>query len=144
MGCRSTDKPAEGRFASVEIEGNTPGQIHNVAVEVFERDGYQVANKGLDTMVFEKEATKWGNFAYGDWGGDAPVWVRVKASIVAAGERRFRLQCHAFMVRDRGGATEEEIACYRSAPYQKLMNEVAQLLHGQPASTQGANSADAR
>ena len=129
-GCASTGKPAAARFASVEIQGNTPGQIHDIAVEVFQSSGYQVANKALDEMVFEKKGTKWSEFAYGDWGGDAPVWVRVKASIVPVSEARFRLQCNAYMIRDRGGATEEEIACFRSRPYQKLMDEVAERLRG--------------
>lgn len=127
-GCSSTGKRAAVGFASVEIQGNTPGQIHDAAVEVFQKSGFQVANQGFDTMVFEKQGTKWGNFAYGDW--DSPVWVRVKASIIPVSDAVFRLQCDAFMIRDRGGATEEQVACFRSRPYQKLMDEVAERLRG--------------
>ena len=129
-GCRSTAKPAAARFASVEIQGNTPGQIHDIAVEVFQKSGYRVANADLDTMIFEKRATKWSDFAYGDWGGDAPVWLRVKACIVPVSEARLRLQCRAYMIRDHGGLTEEEIACFRKRPFQKLMNEVSERLRG--------------
>jgi len=125
-GCTS-NKPAPARFASVELQGNTPGQIHDAAVEVFQKHGYKVANKALDQIVFEKQGTKWDSFAYGDW--DAPVWVRVKAAVVPLAEAKFRLQCHAYMVRDLGGTTEEEVACLRGAPYQKLMEEVAEHLH---------------
>lgn len=128
-GCRSTDGPTEARFASVEIRGNTPGQIHDVAVAVFQNNGYQVAQANLETMIFEKPGTKWSNFAYGNWAGDDPVWFRVRAAIVPLSEANFRLQCTAYLIRDRGGVTEEEIKCYRSRPYQKLMNQVAAQLH---------------
>jgi hypothetical protein len=129
-GCRSTAKPPAARFASVEIQGNTPGQIHDIAVEVFQGSGYRVANTDLDVMIFEKRATRWSDFAYGDWGGDAPVWLRVRACIVPVSEARLRLQCQAYMIRDHGGSTEEEIACFRKRPFQKLMNEVSERLRG--------------
>jgi hypothetical protein len=117
-------------FASVTITGNTPGQIGDAAVEVFKNDGYKVAQRNSDRLVFEKEGTKMNNFAYGSWIGDTPVWVRVKGSIVPAGEMTFRLQCTAYMVRDIGGSTEEEIAVsgLHRGQYQKLLDEVAKKL----------------
>jgi hypothetical protein len=126
-GCRSTDKSASGGFASVMISGNTPGQIRNKTVEVFRADGYKVARSDPDHMIFEKEGSGMNNFAYGNWVGDTLVWVRVKASVVAAGEMTFRLQCRAYIVRDIGGSTEEEIPLsgFRKGPYQKLLEEVA-------------------
>jgi hypothetical protein len=135
-GCQSTGKPVSARFASVEIRGNTPGQIRDVAIAVFKENGYKVSQVKPETMVFEKEGTKWNNFAYGDWGGDATVWIRVKTSIVPVAEGISRLQCHAYMIRDRGGATEEEIelSSFGSHPYQKLMDEVAGRFHSGNAS----------
>jgi hypothetical protein len=130
-GCSSTGKPADGGFAAVDINGNTPGQIHDAAVEVFQKNGYQVTNKDLEAMVFEKEGTKWDNLAYGNWEEDTPVWVRVKASIVSISEARFRLKCNAYFVRGHSSVLEEEVACLRSAPYQKLMAEVAARLRGE-------------
>ena len=129
--CESTGKPASGQFASVELQGNTPGQIRDVAVEVFKEHQYVVSRSRPDTMVFEREGTEWDNIAYGNWMGGA-VWVRVKASIVPVSEGTFRLQCNAFMVRDRGGSTEEEtkLTSLKSHSYQKLLDEVSQRLHG--------------
>ena len=126
-GCRSTDNSGSAGFASVMISGNTPGQIRNGTVEVFRADGYKVARSDPDRMIFEKEGSGMNNFAYGNWIGDSAVWVRVKASVMTAGEMTFRLQCRAYVVRDIGGSTEEEIILpgYRKGPYQKLLEEVA-------------------
>ncbi len=127
LGCQSTDKPASASFASVVISGNTPGQIRDAAVAVFSAKGYKVTQTDPAGLVFEKEANRMNNFAYGSWLGDAPVWARVKAAIVPMGEMAFRLQCHAYMVRDRGSSTEEEAALssLRKGPYQKLLEEIA-------------------
>ena len=134
QGCSSSGKPASARFASVEIRGNTPGQIREVTIEVFKENGYSVSRAKLDAMVFEKEGTKWDNFSYGNWVDDKGVWVRVKASIMPVSETTFRLQCHAYMIRDRGGSTEEEVALnnFQSHTYQKLMDEVAARFHQGP------------
>ena len=128
-GCRSAGAHSAGGFASVVISGNTPGQIRDAAVEVFARDGYIATQKDdPGNLVFEKEGSKMSNFAYGNWMGDTPIWMRVKAAIVPAGEMRSRLQCHAFLVRDRGSAAEEELPVSRlhRGQYQKLLEEVAQ------------------
>jgi hypothetical protein len=129
-GCRST-KPDDARFASVEIKGNTPGQISEIAVEVFQDNGYLVASAKPAELIFEKKASGWNNFAYGNW--TEPVWVRVTAAIVPVSDITFRLQCHAALLRDRGDLTEEEIKVsnLRSHPYQKLLNEVANRLSDQ-------------
>jgi hypothetical protein len=131
QGCSSTGKPSSARFASVEIQGNTPGQIRDATIEVFRANGYSVTHAKLDQMVFEIKGGGWSNFAYGNWSDDKGVWVRVKASIVPVSEETFRLQCHAYMIRDRNGSTEEEIALtnLQSHSYQKLMNEVAARFH---------------
>jgi len=135
LGCQSTGKPASAHFASVEIQGNTPGQIRDVAVEVFKQHEYLVTRSTPSNMVFEKEGTEWDKVAYGNWLGGA-VWIRVKASIVPVSEVIFRLHCNAFMVRDRGTASEEEVklTSLQSHSYQKLMDEIAQRFHS-PSST---------
>lgn len=127
-GCRSTHVPASATFASVVISGNTPGQIRDAAVEVFSHHGYTVAQADPGNLVFEKEGSKMNNVAYGNWLGDTPVWLRVKAAIVPMEAMSCRLQCHAYMVRDRGGATEEEITLSRfhNGQYQKLLDQVAE------------------
>ena len=132
-GCKTTNKPESARFASVEIRGNTPGQIHDMAVEVFREHGYKVTNDKLTRFYCEKEGSQMSNIAYGNWVGDVPVWVRVKVAIEDVVESTYRLQCHAYMVRDRGGSTEEEIEIsnMRSGPYRKLLEEVARRLGSQ-------------
>ena len=130
LGCQSTDRPASASFASTTITGNTPGQIRDAAVVVFQQDGYRATRVDPNSLLFEKEGTKMNEIAYGSWLGDVPVWVRVKASVVSLGEMTFRLQCSAFMVRDRGTATEEEITLsnLHKGSYQKLLDKVAQQL----------------
>lgn len=128
-GCHSTNQSASS-FASTTITGNTPGQIRDAAVRVFQEDGYQAKRVDPDALLFEKEGSRMDEIAYGNWLGDIPVWVRVKASIVSAGEMTHRLQCQAFMVRDRGTGAEEEVALrtMHRGSYQKLMDKVAQRL----------------
>jgi hypothetical protein len=127
-GCHSTGVPPSASFASVVISGNTPGQIRDAAEEVFTHDGYTVTQTDPGNLVFDKEGSKMNNFAYGNWLGDTPIWIRVKAAIVPLGEMSCRLQCHAYLVRDRGSASEEEITVSRlhKGQYQKLLDAVAQ------------------
>ncbi len=71
------------------------------------------------------------NLAYGNWESDKRLWTRVKASIVPVQGTVYRLQCHAFMVRDKGEPTfEEEVKLqnYSGHGYQKLLEEVARRL----------------
>jgi len=129
-GCNSTHVPASASFASTTISGNTPGQIRDAAIVVFEEDGYRVAQYDPGALIFEKEGSRMNEIAYGNWLGDIPVWVRVKGSVVPLGEMTYRLQCQAYMVRDRGTGAEEEVALshLHKGSYQKLLDKVAQRL----------------
>jgi hypothetical protein len=130
-GCHTTEKSAEEKptssaWASVQIHGNTPGQISQVTSEVFKEHGFTRGGQPKGGLVFEKEASKFSNLAYGNWIGDVPVWTRVKVSIVPAGEATYSLECTAYNVRDKGGATEEEIKMHMGkGTYQKLLDEIA-------------------
>lgn len=127
-GCRSPGvarKPAGNAVASVEIRGNTPGQISSVTEQVFSSKGYQLSQPGLDKMVFEKKGSTFQTLAYGDWPGDVPIWIRVKVSIVPAGDSAFLLECKVFRVSDKGYAIEEEIPISSGGHYQDLLDEVA-------------------
>jgi hypothetical protein len=132
-GCRTADIPPEARFASVEIRGNTPGQIAQAAAEVFREEGYEVMSSEPDNLIFEKKASGLNNFAYGNW-TENKVWVRVNAAIVPVSEMTFRLQCQAHLLRDRGEPLEEEIKVsrLRRGGYQKLLDEVSERLRGRP------------
>ncbi len=129
-GCKSSDKSATASFASVIITGSTPGQIRNVAVQVFDDHGYKTAQRDPAHLVFEKEGTRMDNLAYGTWLNDKPVYIRFKASVVPAGEKTFCLQGMAYLVQDIGTGTEEEIAVkhYNRKPYQKILDEVAKRM----------------
>jgi hypothetical protein len=126
-GCRTTGKSGAPTLASIYLQGNTPGQIAMTTADVFQQHGYNVMRKGFDRLVCEKPAGKWSNFAYGSWIGDSPVWIRVKISIVPAGEAAYRVECIAARVRDKGSSTEEELRIGKAGhgAYQKLLDEVA-------------------
>ncbi len=129
-GCAATGSSATARFAAVEITGNTPGQIGSVAVQVFHDHGYDAIQTELSSLVFEKRAKGISNLTYGNWADDTPLFTRVKVEILPAGERTYRLQCQAFMVRDRGSPVEEEIKLsrLRSHAFQQLLEEIANRL----------------
>jgi len=133
-GCGTFDKAPASKFAAVRIQGNTPGQIRDAAAEVFRDHGFRVT-LGKTNLVCEKEGSGMDNFAYGNWMGGEPVWLRVKATIVPLSEATFRLQCLAYKVRDKGSfAFEEEVQVSRmsSRPYRKMFEEVAAKLRGGP------------
>ncbi|HRT10777.1 MAG TPA: hypothetical protein P5233_20525 [Candidatus Paceibacterota bacterium] len=129
-GCSSPEKGSSNGFASVTIRGNTPGQISEAAIAVFTEAGYTVVVPGRTRLVFEKQGSSMNNLAYGSWLGDTPVWIRVRASVVPAGEATYRLECRAWMVRDHGANLEEEVKVSSLArgTYQKLLDEVARRL----------------
>src|SRR5512133_2948090 len=108
VGCRSTEhaKPA---LASVTFKGNTPGQISYAVDRAFAAHGYSVAHTGPYTMLFERKGSTGSNILYGNWTGDTPVWIRVKAQLVPLEPEVFRIDCTAYRVRDRGKTLEEEI-----------------------------------
>jgi len=127
-GCQSAGKSSGTRFAWVEIQGNTPGQINGMVVDVFGSHGYETVQNGSTNLVFEKKASSWSNFTYGNWGDEASLTIRVKTNIVPVGEQAFMLECQAFMVRDRGRSTEEEIKLNKKQSYQEILDEVAKRL----------------
>jgi hypothetical protein len=111
------------------LQGNTPGQISNAVLGVFVAHGYAAGPATYTSLMFEKQASKMDNIAYGDWISDVPVWLRVKVRIVPISEACFRLQCHAFLVTDRNEVLEHEREIkHHNKPYQELLNEVAERL----------------
>jgi len=127
LGCKSLSKPDSASFASVRIQGSTPEEIRDATVAVFKQDGYQAVRTVPPDLVFEKEGSRWDRIAYGSWVDDAPVAIRVKASIVPLSEGAFRLQCTAYMVRSKGDPVFEDEVRLRnnhSKPYQALLDKV--------------------
>ena len=127
LGCKSLNQSASASFASVRIEGHTAQQICAASVVVFQQGGYTVADGLRSEMVFEKEGSRWDQIAYGSWVNPAPVWIRVKVSMIPLSDDAFRLQCQAYKVRNKGDPLVEDqvrIGNSHSKPYQALLDEV--------------------
>ncbi len=133
-GCHSPDKPESARYASVEIQGNTPGQIAAVLQQVFREAEYKATQPVPPKLVFEKIASHFDQLAYGSWVEGTPVWLRARVELMPIGEARYRLDCHAYFVRDIRGPLEEELqgSHPRRSTYQKMLDEAARRLQSQP------------
>ena len=101
-----------------------------MVMDVFRNHGYETVQSGATNLVFEKKASTWNNFTYGNWGDEASLTIRVKTNIVPVGEQAFMLECQAFIVRDRGRSTEEEtkLSNMKRHSYQEILDEVAKRL----------------
>jgi hypothetical protein len=132
-GCRSPGKPDAARFASVPIHGHTVDKVRDATAQVFHADGFKVLKQGWANLTLEKEGSSMNNIAYGNWMGSG-IWVRAKVTIVDIAPDECRLDCEAFLVRNRGESVEEEIKINKlhSHHYQKLLEEVAKRLSSTP------------
>jgi hypothetical protein len=131
LGCRSSrvNEPAGG--VSIELRGNTPGQIFMAAQEVYATNGYYTKLLSPLRMWCEKPASKMSNLAYGDWLPGNPLYIRVKLTLVEHGEAQYRLHSQAFKLTDRGGLLEEEkLIRSGTGTYKKLLDELAAHLRG--------------
>ena len=131
-GCQTDSTSLPAHVAAVELRGNTPGQIADVVVAVFGKHDFNLAHRTYLELVFEKQASRMDNLAYGNWISDQPVWLRVRVTMTPLSEARFRLECRPVLVLDKNQAMEEELkAKLRTGPYQKLLDEVAGRLRGE-------------
>lgn len=131
-GCRSTSKPADAQFAAVDISGQTPARISAITFSVFEANGYLVADTDPKKPIFEKQASGMNNLKWGNWISDTRVWERVRVTITPRLDSMCRVQCQAFVLRDRGSVLEEEIKIsgIHSGKYQEMLEDVAKRLSG--------------
>ncbi len=130
-GCKThDDKPDSADFASVEIRGHTMQQIQSVTSDVFHEHNYKATTGSLTSLVFEKEGTTMNNIAYGNWMGTG-IASRVKLLFVPVTDDVFRIDCHAFLVRNKGETLEEEIPVthIHHKQYQKMLDEIAKRLN---------------
>ena len=116
----------------MEIVGSPAEKIRETTAVVFVENSYKEHSKpNYSEMVFEKEGSNATRVGYSNYMTGEPIWVRVKASIVPLQPNHYRLQCQAYMVRDKGeGLFEEEIklSSMHARSYQKLIDEVAHRL----------------
>lgn len=137
-GCRNLDKPVSASFASVNISGKTPQQIHETTIKVFQAEGYAGGSFSQTELRFQREGTRGETMAYGGLGDSYygnSVAIRVKATLVDLGAGTYRLQCQAYMVRDASDSFFEEsnaLPARKGRPYQKLLDKVAEQLKAAP------------
>ena len=130
-GCKSSGVPEPPGGVSVELRGNTPGQIFAAADDVFAAHGYRMKVLSPQKMWCEKPASTMSNIAYGDWLPDKPLYIRVKLTLVEHGEAYFRLHAQACKVTDRGGLLEgESVVRMGTGSYRKMLEEVVARLRG--------------
>jgi hypothetical protein len=132
-GCGSLGQPASASFASVTIKGKSARQILDATVTVFRENDFQ--GHGSDQeLVFEREGSKLNSISRDGLVAShegAVTMIRVRVQLVELGAASYRLQCRAAMVSNAGDALmqdEHPLANFRSRPYQKLLDEVAQRL----------------
>lgn len=132
-GCSSLSQPASASFASVVIAGATEEEIREETVRVFTAEGWKDGHGADGELVFEREGSKFDHLAYGSPVLDLPVLNRVRAGVVPLADGTHRLQCQAYIVRDRGGLNmDDEIRLRkpRAGPYQTLLDKVAAYFIG--------------
>jgi hypothetical protein len=134
-GCRTSSKPRGAGFAAVDIPSRSTAEVLSMTVIVFTEHGFDLASNPSRELVFEKEGSRGEVVTYGSW-FDKKVWVRVRVSIEAAPSATpaTRLECEAWMVRDRGERRfeeEQKLSRLRSRPYQDLLEEIARRVEQQ-------------
>jgi hypothetical protein len=137
-GCASDRKGSSSAvLASVEIRERAPGEIADTAVAVFREHGYDASRHNKRDLVFEKQGSNFNRLAYGDWASGNSVWERVLLSIVPEGPALARLDCHAYLVADKGSPTEERVKYghVKRAPLQAMLEEIATRLRAAPGET---------
>jgi hypothetical protein len=131
-GCSSLDKPASASFASVVIANQTPEQIRQAVLAVFQDNGYQMIPQSDETMVFQREATRGETIDYAGFAGAQQgerVVMRVRVNVRPKNPSAYWVECKAYAVRNPGQPVFESTTAlfnFQSKPYQKLMDQVAQ------------------
>jgi hypothetical protein len=133
-GCRTASGPASASFASEVIPNRSVEEIHAATVKVFREAGYQGAQTGPMTMVFQKEASRLATMSRDGLvaaQSGARTMERVKTELVILDGGAHRLQCEAFMVTGAGDSFfEDEVRMtnLRAGPYRSLLGKVAKQL----------------
>jgi hypothetical protein len=88
-----------GPSAAVTVKGYSTFPVGTVVERVFVDDGYQPILRGWDGVTFERKASRTDQMLYGDW-NEGEITQRVKVTITAKGDDKFRVRCIPFVVRD--------------------------------------------
>lgn len=133
-GCSSSpDGAGTGKYAAVELNGFSRFAVEMAVQQVFENEGYKLASKSNDSLVFEREASKGQTVMWGTW---SSLWERVVTKITRLGEGdRYLLSADAYRVKDKDDKIMEEekkMGFAVQSKYQKLLEQVKTLLAPMP------------
>jgi hypothetical protein len=133
-GCQSSGEAGSASFASVTISNRTETEIAAATSKVFSAEGYRGGQVGGGKMVFEKEASRATTLSRDGLASTmagARTVNRVRLEVVALAQGSHRLQCQAFVVTnpdDAFFADEQRLTRLRRAPYQALLDKIADSL----------------
>lgn len=133
-GCSSMNKPASASFASVVIVNQTPEQIRQATIAVFQDNGYQQIQMSDGSLAFQREATRREQIDYAGIAGaqqGEQVAMRVRVQIFPKNPGACWLACKAYAVCNPGQGVFEQVTPLfdlQSRPYQKLLDQVAARL----------------
>lgn len=102
--------------------------------QVFTEDGFKVASKSSESLVFERPSSSMQNIVWGGW--QTGLWERVVVKITRLGEDdHFLVSADAFRVKSKDDSILEEekkMGFAVQATYQKLLERVRGLLEPLP------------
>ncbi len=117
-GCLSDD-PGSSSLAYVNITSHDAAAIGAEAVRVFADDGYTLARKTDQGLVFEREATQRDQVMYGTYG--EKLAMRVVVSIEPRRQGGCLVRADAYALHDRN---ETKVMRVARRPYLDLLNRV--------------------
>jgi hypothetical protein len=132
-GCRSTTNGPPA-FAAVTLHGHPPETIRQTVATVFTEKGFYDNSRSKE-WIFDRRTSTMSQWVHGGWFDRDSVRERVRLRLIPLGEGIYRLEAKAAMVRDAGEIFFEEesrMTRLRSAPYQKLLNQVERRLRQRP------------
>ncbi len=134
-GCTSSPSGAgTGKYAAVELNGFSRTAVEMATEQVFEREGYKLASKSNDTLIFERPSSSTKNLVWGNW--TSHLWDRVVTKITRLSEvDSFLLSADAFRVQNKDDKIMEEekkMGFAVQKQYQELLERVKTLLAPMP------------
>ncbi len=145
-GCSSSPKGAgAGKYAAVEVSGFSRMAVEMATEQVFTEDGFKMASKSNESLVFERPSNTTQNIVWGGW--QTGLWERVVVKITRLGEDdHFLVSADAFRVQskdDRILEEEKKMGFAVQATYQKLLERVKSLLAPMPTTPGAGDSTKA-
>jgi hypothetical protein len=115
-----------GPSAAASVTSLSQFQVFDVVERVFVDEGYQPTLRTGDGITFERKASRTDRLLYGDW-LEGELTQRVRVTITAKGDDKFRVRCIPYVVRDPHDVSFEDLhrrAQLFSFHYSSLLREV--------------------